>query len=734
MKVTQRLPPTILLLIIILLFFNRKFIPFDGNFIGSLDTQLHFWNFQFIRDQIFNGRLPFWNPYYYSGQPFLANPVIALFYPSTILFLLFPFSLAFNVDIVAHLLIAATGAYFLIYKLTGMKRAGVISAIIYSLNGYFLIRVFVGHLNLYHSAALIPWIFLYTETYIQSGRKLFIILSGGLVGLQILSGDAQTCFYTGLALAVFFFLRHIWGRRRLALKTIWRTGIIFIFVPGAALGIGSIQMIPSMEFIANCQRSENSYEYSTYQSFPPENFYTFLVPQPKDSTLTIDGEFTGYAGIVTIFLFLFGIFSPKNHEYRICFSVILILSIIIMIGHYTPIYKILYKTLPMLSSFRIPSRCLVMVLFCVAVFAGFGMQHFFESAWTKKERNTWIIIGCILLTILFSGYAAFQVKHSSFEFLLAFVLIISSTGIIFFIKKMKNVELIFIALLVLLFIDLYLNYATKIPLLNENKILKAHSFETDFKKIAGNNRIMMPSINYNLAKGGYLKLFQANGNASVVIGDYYRFMHEMAGIPPLKYKTHTLNPKIFHKDRIFSSKVMSIKYGALMHENGEGSLIEASLVMPRALLVRQSLVIPDLEDQIAFMKLNVFNPLKNVLLQKPVHDFSEQPSSESKANDKAVITSYETDRITVKTYSNHNAYLVLSELFYPGWHAYVDGEEIPILRANFLLRAVPLKSGKHQVVFTFEPRYFYTGVMLTLLTVILVIVFFIIDIQKRESP
>jgi len=733
MKVIQRFHPVIILPVIIIFFLGNKLIPLGDRFIGSFDTQLHFWNFYFIREQIFNGNLPFWNPYYYCGQPFLANPVVALFYPSTLLFLTLPFPMAFNIDIVAHLFIASTGAYFLVYKLTGRKRAGIASAIIYCLNGYFLIRIFTGHLNLYHAAALIPWIFLCIEKFIQTSRKSFIIAAGGLVGLQILSGDAQTCYYTSLMLAVFYFFRHIlrWYRYQ-SFTTLWKSGLLLTLVPMIAVGIGAVQIIPSMEFISNSQRAENSYEYSTYRSFPPENFFTFLVPHPKDSLLTIDGEFTGYAGIFSILLGLIGAFFSKNREYRNCFGIVLILSVIIMLGHYTPIFQIFYNFVPMVSSFRIPSRCMIMILLCLAVFAGFGVQHILEFSFTKKQNSICIAVGSILLILIISGSNVFQIKILSIEVISAVLFTIASILILLWIRYSKRTDLISIAILLLIFADLYKIYATQIPTLDQNEIFKKQPFEKNITD-TGYDRVMMPLVLYNLSRGHYFQLFHANGNASAVTGDLYRFMHEMAGVPIQKFKTHTFNPDIFDKDRIFSSKVMGIKYGIQMNESGEGNLLKASIVMPRAVMVKRSLIIPDLQDQIDFMKMSVFNPMKLVLLQEPVDGHTDGMSAkETTAEDKTRITRYESNQFTIETSSEDDSYLVLSELFYPGWRAWVDGKEVPILRANFLLRAVSLKSGNHQILFRFEQQHFITGAIITGLTLLCTVIYFFSDFRKRE--
>ena len=55
------------------------------------------------------------------------------------------------------------------------------------------------------------------------------------------------------------------------------------------------------------------------------------------------------------------------------------------------------------------------------------------------------------------------------------------------------------------------------------------------------------------------------------------------------------------------------------------------------------------------------------------------------------------------------AYLVLSEVYYPGWKAYVDGRAEPVLRASYAFRAVYLEPGYHEVHLVFEPLSWKVG-------------------------
>jgi uncharacterized membrane protein YfhO len=75
-------------------------------------------------------------------------------------------------------------------------------------------------------------------------------------------------------------------------------------------------------------------------------------------------------------------------------------------------------------------------------------------------------------------------------------------------------------------------------------------------------------------------------------------------------------------------------------------------------------------------------------------------------------------RVVVEASLERPGLLVLSEGYYPGWTAKVDGERAAILRANFMMRSVLLAAGKHEVVFEFRPRSILAGFALSLVGIV----------------
>lgn len=77
----------------------------------------------------------------------------------------------------------------------------------------------------------------------------------------------------------------------------------------------------------------------------------------------------------------------------------------------------------------------------------------------------------------------------------------------------------------------------------------------------------------------------------------------------------------------------------------------------------------------------------------------------------ALIERYTAEEVVVRTQGDQGGVLVLSDAFYPGWQAEVDGQPAPICPANVLFRGVPLPAGEHQVVFRYQPSGWRSGWM-----------------------
>ena len=67
------------------------------------------------------------------------------------------------------------------------------------------------------------------------------------------------------------------------------------------------------------------------------------------------------------------------------------------------------------------------------------------------------------------------------------------------------------------------------------------------------------------------------------------------------------------------------------------------------------------------------------------------------------LVAYEPNRLKYEVNSNTGGTIVFSEIYYPGWRSSIDGQEVPHGRANYILRAMNVPAGQHEVEFSFDP-------------------------------
>jgi hypothetical protein len=107
-----------------------------------------------------------------------------------------------------------------------------------------------------------------------------------------------------------------------------------------------------------------------------------------------------------------------------------------------------------------------------------------------------------------------------------------------------------------------------------------------------------------------------------------------------------------------------------------------------------------------------FDPRRVVLLDRgpALSDGATTP-----AQDWVEIIDYKPESVRLVAQTDRAGYLVLLDSWYPGWRAFVDGREVPVYRANFLFRAIPLEPGEHSIVFELRPLTLYVGAVVSAL-------------------
>ncbi len=127
-----------------------------------------------------------------------------------------------------------------------------------------------------------------------------------------------------------------------------------------------------------------------------------------------------------------------------------------------------------------------------------------------------------------------------------------------------------------------------------------------------------------------------------------------------------------------------------------------------------------------------FDPRRTALLEVPRSELPLLPGVGLSPDSGARVVKYEPARLIIETTANQPSVLVVSEMWYPGWVATLDGIPTPIHATNFLLRGVVLPPGVHRIEMRYTAPAARVGAMISIFTLLLVIALAIVDIRRQR--
>jgi hypothetical protein len=123
--------------------------------------------------------------------------------------------------------------------------------------------------------------------------------------------------------------------------------------------------------------------------------------------------------------------------------------------------------------------------------------------------------------------------------------------------------------------------------------------------------------------------------------------------------------------------------------------------------------------------LNDFDPKTTAIIDRRFEKLVSGFQNKDTLIGSIKLMSYKPNELIYNYQSTEDNLVVFSEIYYDkGWNVYVDGKKMPYLRANYVLRAMMVASGNHEIVWKFEPKVFFVGGKISLITSLIVILFF----------
>ena len=560
----------------------------------------------------------------------------------------------------------------------------------------------------------------------------------------LLAGHLQTAIYVLFAATIYttlLFLKHK-NPRIPAL-------VISAFI--ISLFIASPQILPSLEF-ANL--SNRSFDQSYFQGrkdwfLPVQNLAQLIAPDFFGNPTTNNywgvwnyGEYVSFIGLIPLSFAIFAIFKKKSETK---FPLIIAgLSLILALKNPLSLLPYTFK-LPVISSMQ-PSRIIFLLVFALCTLSAIGCDLYLAEK-SKKRLFVSVFVLAMFLSILVAstlfmknlfpqvvGLDPIAVAQRNlilplltfvFLVILTFIKLINFNGklVILIIFLVSTFELFRFAYKFTPFVKLSFIY----PQTKTTQFLKTQ--EKPYRLISLDRRI------FNAASPSVNKIEVVHGYDPLFLKDYGKLVSSWQAekVTESGSFNRILTPEKFNLPLI---NLLNIKYLATLNdvhdprfikvfEEGETKIYENKNVLPRAFLTQKVTKLDDNEKVLE----QIINPSFNPVQESFSTDF-EFPTQENQAT--ITFQNYSDQTFSLRVQTNKETPLIVSNIFYPGWKAYVDKKQVVIQKINYIFQSVIVPAGTHQVDFKYEPQSFYNGLGLAQIGLVLTVISFFVWRKKFQ--
>jgi hypothetical protein len=424
--------------------------------------------------------------------------------------------------------------------------------------------------------------------------------------------------------------------------------------------------------------------------------------------------------------------GARARRMRFFFGFLTCLALFLSLGRYNPVYRLIYH-LPGFHSFRIPAQILYLYVFSVSVLAALGFSANRQVASTPILYK--IIVGAVGFFIAGLAIAFFSFPTQFLEYLFRIVqpsgvkpemleVLRKTTGggilraAAFFLvatllihwrqkTRLRHIPLT-AALFLLVMFDLWSFTSPMIRTTDfstpseKTKVIDMFAHDPDMFRVVTSGAFLRPNAALIY---GYQNI---EGYDPLILKPYLEYINKSQNTPHFEEAVHIYYVTQLNNNLV---RMLNLKYAV----EGGGRVLRLKDFLPRAFVVRDAAALPR-EDILDYMMGPEFDPTREVILEPGDRPFATPGKSKDHFEGSCKISHFDYETIQMKTSVNQQSYLFLSEMFYPGWQATVNGEEVPILRGNYLFRVIPLEQGDHDVVLRFVSWPFLSGLAVSLLT------------------
>jgi len=613
-------------------------------------------------------QIPLWNVFQFSGQPLVADPLAGYWYLPNWLTFVFPYPITFNFLFLVHFILSGLGMFIFLRKLKVGEGAALFGALVWMGTPKIIGYLAGGQVSTIYALSWLPWLMIVTKDLMEQLTLRRTLRSAAVLAVIVLI-DIRWGFFCALFAGVYFVI----NLSRINFKKMIKTTLIWMI---ATLMNSAILILPLIQFMELSRRAGLSTQDVVLFSIETSSLFGIIAPQ-----IGINYEQLIYFGILPLILITFAL-SKKHLFWILSAGFCLIYSL----GNHTFFFPMMNKLFPFLSWLRVPSRAWFFLVFSVIVLSSFGLHQILSRDYSKTymKKYTFATFFFCSFAILFAIGLKISVGYVPKGIQIMAILLPLSLLVVYWLltnKKYRNIQIVILFLIVI----------TDLMIIN-NTILKSRPLPEKSKLVGwvenqpGLFRVYSPSYSFPMPN----TLQQANGVNPMHLAAYAEYIKSASNYSSGPYSVSL--PDIYIDDHTSNELVLAAQF-------------------PDTELLGQ-LNVKFLASSFELKSNNLL-----FIMKEGEHFLYENEDFKERIiYDHGVINleKWSPNEIIIRTEGDAGT-LILSEIYYPGWKAWIDGNQMEINREQEIFRGVELSSGSHEVVLKFLPATFLIGMVISLI-------------------
>jgi hypothetical protein len=716
----RRLAAPSLLSLIVILFYWKLVLSNQYTWLESPDlvNQVLPW-FQFQAGEWHRWRIPLWDPTSWYGQPLFGSGLAAPAYPLNWLLFWSPLRDGWLQQGYLHWyyvvarIVAALSAYALCRELGRSRAAAILGGCLFALGG------FVGDTDwpqIVNGAITAPLVFLFLVRAGRTGLFRDAALSGFFMGFGWLSGHHQVNLLISLAAAglwFWVFLRHRppdWRTLRLAA---WAGAIAILAsglqtVPMAEYGLRAVRWIGLADPLALDQVVP--YSIHRQYSLPPIGLLGVFLP----NVVVGSNPYVGVAGLTLAILG--SILAWRERQVR-WLVVIALGGMLYALGYHSVFHGVLYALAPMVDKARTPSAGTLVFAVGIAPLAAFGMDALSRpesAAWSRRAGRALLGLAAVLATASLIFFAAtIRVEIYDHRMMIA-AFAAAAAAAIFAAWRAAAISPAAgsAALLGIVLLELGNQTGYQFP----NRMVP--EYQSRLRSLSEHSALAA----FLRARPGPARSEYDDQRIPYNFGAWYgleTYLATVTAVPQDLWRLDLFSPRsrdFFGVRYTISDKPNRPDQRELFKDPGGLNVYENPGAFPRAFAVHRAIVEPDLE----LLRARFADPAVDLRRTALLSAEPRPALQDCPGRDQVDLRLHAPNLVLIQARIPCRGLVVLTDNFYPGWSATVDGRASPILRVNGAVRGVLVEAGSHEIRMRYRPWSVGLGALMTLAATLIV--------------